>query len=45
MQANILDYFEAGAARHHPHKTAIVDGAASYTFAELEARASVAPPV
>ena len=39
MQANILDYFEAGAARHHPHKTAIVDGAASYTFAELEARA------
>lgn len=36
MQSNILHYFEKGAALEHPDKIAIVDGAVSYTFAELE---------
>ena len=36
MQINVLEYLENGAARQCPDKTAIVDGARSYTFAELE---------
>ena len=39
MQQNMLWYFEAGAARHHPDKTAIMDGATATTFAQLRARA------
>jgi D-alanine--poly(phosphoribitol) ligase subunit 1 len=36
MQISILEYLENGAARQHPDKPAIVDGARSFTFAELE---------
>lgn len=36
MQINILEYLEKGAARRHADKIAVVDGARSYTFAELE---------
>jgi amino acid adenylation domain-containing protein len=35
MQVNILEYLENGAARNCPGKTAIVDGASQYTFAQL----------
>ena len=35
MQVNVLEYFERGALRTCPEKTAIVDQGRSYTFAEL----------
>jgi D-alanine--poly(phosphoribitol) ligase subunit 1 len=35
VQVNILEYLENGAARNFPGKTAIVDGASHYTFAQL----------
>ena len=38
MQSNVLAYFEQGAAREHPGKIAIIDGATRLTFAELQAR-------
>jgi D-alanine--poly(phosphoribitol) ligase subunit 1 len=37
VQVNVLEYLENGAARNHPDKVAIVDGARTYKFAELEA--------
>ena len=39
MQSNMLAYFENGAARQHPDKVAIIDGATRITFAQLEADA------
>ena len=39
MQSNVLAYFEQGAAREHPDKVAVIDGAARMTFGELQSRA------
>ncbi len=39
MQLNVLSYFETGAAKTHPEKTAIVDGNIEITFAELRSQA------
>ena len=39
MQINILSYFEKGALRSFPDKTAVIDGAANLSFAQLALRA------
>ncbi|MGH9888709.1 MAG: AMP-binding protein, partial [bacterium] len=39
MQINVTEYLERGALATCPHKTAIIDGANRYTFAELERHA------
>ncbi len=36
MQINVLEYFENGGAKHWSGKSAIVDGARSHSFAEVE---------
>ena len=37
MQINVVEYLERGALATCPHKTAIIDGAHRYTFAEVPA--------
>ena len=39
MQINVIDYLERGALVTCPHKTAIIDGADRYTFAQVERHA------